>query len=165
MRKIRMAEPIDLAYIMAESAIEDNDYDHFKAILEEYPNLDIYNGPIRTNGSLESWSQPLLGIAIDSENIQIVDIILALKDYNVRKSLKYEEFGRGMTALEYAEHKRAELVQESGSSNPGYMNDIQHIIAELHKKTHNQTGGKRRRSHKSRKSRGSRNTTSRRRRH
>lgn len=160
-----MSRPIDLAYIMAESAIEDNDYDHFKAILEEYPNLDIYNGPIRTNGSLESWNQPLLGIAIEGENRHIVDIILALKDYNVRKPLKYEEFGRGMTALEYAEQKRAELEQESGSSNPGYMDAIKYIVTELHKKTHNQTGGKRRRSHKSRKSRSSRNTTSRRRRH
>ena len=171
MRLIRMPQLIDTAYALAESAIEDNDYEHFKDILKEVPNLDIYNGPINSRGIRTSWSQPLLGIAIENENTHIVDIILALENYKITKPLNYEDSESKMTALAYAEKIRNQRQQESSGSDPHYMDDINYIFESLSEKFQKQNGGNRRRSYRNRKSRRnrrnrkSRSTTSRRRRH
>jgi hypothetical protein len=154
-----MAEPIDQAYVLAESAINENDDEHFEAILKEFPNLDTYNGPIRADRIRSSWRQPLLGIAIENENTQIVDIILDLENYKITKPLNYEDSESKITALAYAEKKRNQRRQESGGSNLRWIN---HIIKMLREKLQKQNGGKSRRNRRNRKSR---STTSRRRRH
>jgi hypothetical protein len=165
-----MAVALDRAYVLAEEAIESTVVDSFKEILAEFPNLDIYNeNTTGADGTSVGWRQPLLGIAIDQENTAIVDTILALEAYNIKNPLYYEDivgFGPKITAIQYAQDKRRELLQESSPETAF----IDYIIEELNKKLHNQTGGKRVNRRKSRKSKSkskskSRRATSRRRRH